>query len=54
MTFAKQLKPLVDRVGSARAAILCGVNQRTIQRWLKGPPPNLATQAGAIQILKVA
>jgi len=52
MTFAQQLKPLVDKIGSARASQLCGVNQRTIQRWLKRPPPNLANQAGALLLLR--
>ncbi len=49
--FQATLNALVSKTGTEKAALLCGVDIRTIQRWLKGPPPNLATQAGAIQIL---
>lgn len=55
MTFAAQLKPHADRLGSARVADLCGVSVRSIQLWLKGQrEPNRATVAGVLGILKGA
>lgn len=62
MTFAQQLKPLVERIGrgdarkgTAKAAEVCGVSQRTVQLWLSGGGnPNTATQAGALALLAKA
>lgn len=51
-TFADQLHPLVDKIGTTESARICGVTPRTIQRWLSEPEePNAATQAGAIKLL---
>ena len=53
MTFADQLQPHVKRLGTLRAAALCGVTPRSIQLWIRGEGnPNLATQAGALAILR--
>mgnify|MGYP002789813202 CR=1 FL=1 len=54
--FADQLKPLVERAGTARAADLCGVTPRTIQLWLANPakPPCRAMQVGALSLLRDA
>lgn len=54
MTFAEQLRPHVERVGTGRAAMVCGVTPRTLQLWLARPdkPPNAASQAGAISLLR--
>lgn len=51
--FAECLRPLVAVHGTGKAAELCGVTPRTIQLWLKGagPPPNKATQTGALALL---
>ena len=54
-TFSALLKPLVDEIGAAESASLCGVTPRAIYLWMKGPAePNTATQVGAIHILKNA
>ena len=53
MTFADQLQPHVKRLGTLRAAALCGVTPRSLQLWIRGEGnPNLATQAGALAILR--
>ena len=55
MTFADQLQPHVKRLGTLRAAALCGVTPRSLQLWIRGQGnPNLATQAGALAILRKA
>ena len=55
MTFADQLQPHVKRLGTLRAAALCGVTPRSLQLWIRGEGnPNLATQAGALAILREA
>ncbi|HUE15395.1 MAG TPA: hypothetical protein VMR25_14610 [Planctomycetaceae bacterium] len=55
MTFADQLQPHVKRLGTLRAAALCGVTPRSLQLWIRGEGnPNLATQAGALAILRKA
>jgi hypothetical protein len=55
MTFADQLKPLVDALGVGRSAEICGVTPRTIHLWVRGRPvPSLATQAGALMLLRAA
>lgn len=55
MNFADQLRPLVEKVGgSTPAAALCGVTRQTVNGWLRGELPNLATQAGALALLRAA
>jgi hypothetical protein len=55
MTFADQLQPHVKRLGTLRAAALCGVTPRSLQLWIRGEGnPNLATQAGVLAILRKA
>jgi hypothetical protein len=45
MTFADQLQPHVKRLGTLRAAALCGVTPRSLQLWIRGEGnPNLATK----------
>jgi hypothetical protein len=52
MTFAEQLKSHVERIGTARAAAICGVTPRSIQLWLRGASNvNAATRAGALLLL---
>lgn len=53
MSFADQLRPLVERVGGpVPAAEICGVTERTIRLWLRSEGnPNAATQAGALLLL---
>lgn len=54
MTFARQLLPLVARVGGAvNAAEICGVSSRTVRLWLRGEGnPNRATRVGALHLLE--
>lgn len=56
MSFADQLRSLVDRVGGPTdAAAICGVTRQTVNLWLRaGGNPNAATQAGALLLLKKA
>lgn len=55
MTFADQIRPLIERLGTTEAARICGVTPRTLQLWMRGEGnPNLATQAGAVQLLAAA
>jgi hypothetical protein len=56
MSFADKLRPHVERIGTAESARICGVTPRAIQLWLANPksPPNAATQAGALLLLKKA
>lgn len=56
MTFAARLRPLVEHLGTAESARLCGVTPRSIQLWLAQPdrPPNAATQTGALHLLRQA
>lgn len=55
MSFAEQLRPLIDQLGSTAAAKVCGVTDRTIRLWLQSQGnPNAATQAGAILLLSKA
>lgn len=51
--FSALLRPLVQRIGTAKAAQLCEVSPRTIQLWLAHPekPPALAMQFGVIALL---
>lgn len=52
MSFADQLRPHVERLGTAEAARLCGVTPRSLQLWMRGEGnPNAATQAGALLLL---
>lgn len=51
MTFANQLKPLVDQLGTAKAAEICGVTPRSLQLWMRGSKPCAAMQAGVIFLL---
>jgi transcriptional regulator with XRE-family HTH domain len=52
MSFADQLRPLVERLGTAEAARICGVTPRTLQLWMRGEGnPNAATRAGALLLL---
>jgi hypothetical protein len=53
-TFADAIAPLVKQLGQARAAEVCGVTVRTIQRWLDGQTVNRATRTGAILLLREA
>ena len=51
--FSDQLKPHVERMGTAGAARVCGVTQRTVQLWMVGcGNPNASTRAGAILLLE--
>lgn len=56
MTFADQLRPLVERIGGpASAGYVCGVTRQTVNLWLRGGGnPNAATQAGALLLLSQA
>lgn len=55
MSFAANLRPQVERLGTAEAARVCGVTQRAIQLWMRGEGnPNAATQAGALLLLSGA
>lgn len=55
MRFAEDLRPHVERLGTAEAARVCGVTPRAVQLWVRGDGnPNAATQAGAILLLSRA
>jgi DNA-binding phage protein len=56
MSFADQLRPLVEKVGgSTPAAAICGVTRQSLNGWLRGAGnPNAATQAGALLLLSRA
>ncbi len=55
MSFADQLRPQVERLGTAEAARICGVTPRSLQLWMLGQGnPNAATQRGAIELLREA
>jgi hypothetical protein len=55
LSFADQLRPLVQKAGgSTPAAAICGVTRQTVNGWLRGELPNLATQAGALVLLRAA
>lgn len=55
MSFATDLRPHVERLGTAEAARLCGVTPRSLQLWMRGEGnPNAATQAGVILLLSRA
>lgn len=54
VTFSDQIRPLVEAVGTAKAAALCGVTPRSLQLWMQGGTPNTATQVGVIVILTKA
>jgi DNA-binding phage protein len=55
MTFADQLRPLVERAGGpTAAATVCGVTRQTIFRWLRGNEPNISQQTGALVMLRKA
>lgn len=49
--FARKLRRLVDPIGTAKAAELCGVTPRSIQLWCRGAEPCKAVQAGALILL---
>lgn len=51
MSFADQLRPLVERHGTAESARICGVTPRSLQLWMKGAEPCAAMQAGVILLL---
>lgn len=53
MSFADQLKPHVERLGTNEAARICGVTPRSLQLWRSNPakPPCAAMQAGALLLL---
>ena len=52
MSFAEDLRPHVERLGTAEAARICGVTPRALQLWMRGEGnPNAATQAGALLLL---
>ena len=36
MSFATDLRPHVERLGTAEAARLCGVTSRSLQLWMRG------------------
>ena len=53
MTFAEQIRPHVERLGTTEAARRCGVTPRAIRMWLAGEGnPNTATRVGALQLLR--
>jgi len=55
LSFADQLRPLVEKAGgSTPTAAICGVTRQTVNGWLRGKLPNLATQAGALVLLRAA
>ena len=54
MSFADRLRPLVERLGTAEAARICGVTPRSLQLWMRGAEPCAAMQAGAIMLLSRA
>lgn len=55
MSFSDDLRPHVERLGTAEAARVCGVTPRAVQMWMRGEGnPNAATQAGAILLLSRA
>lgn len=56
MTFPEFLRSQLDRLGTAKAAELCGVTPRSIQLWIANPdkPPCAAMQVGVRQILSSA
>ena len=51
MSFADQLRPLVERIGTAEAARICGVTPRSLQLWMRGSEPCAAMQAGVLLLL---
>lgn len=51
MTYAQQLRPLVDRHGTIEAARICGVSPRSLQLWMRGAEPCAAMQAGTLLLL---
>ena len=55
MTFAEELRPLVEAVGGAvEAARILEVNHVSVYRWLRGYEPNKPTQWGAKILLSEA
>jgi len=53
--FADQIRPLVYKLGTAKAAQLCGVTSRSMQLWISGHGnPNLATRTGVLVLLQAA
>ena len=51
MTFADQIRPLIELLGTTESARICGVTPRSLQLWMRGATPNAATQAGAVLLL---
>lgn len=57
MSFAEQLRPLVEKVGgSTRAAQIFGVTRQAVNLWLRDPDkaPAPVTQCGALEMLRRA
>ena len=53
MTFAEELRPLVEAVGGVEsAAAILQVDRVTVQRWMRGHEPSKPAQCGAIKILE--
>lgn len=52
MSFAQQLRPLVERLGTAEAARICGVSPRSLQLWMRGAEPCTAMRAGVLFLLR--
>lgn len=54
-SFADELRPHVERLGTGKAAALCDVTPRTLQLWLAGQGnPNTSTRVGALMLLRNA
>lgn len=53
MSFAEQLKPLVETAGGISAAArICGVTRQTMAAWHAGQTvPNLVTRSGVLFLL---